>query len=131
VWTAQSCCSGKSTFIRAEFGGTDLAENLSFGTIVFVKVRLWSIASRTFTVIIDITLRASGNRLNLLTITPFDVWNVIPVIPWVVVKNLREFINLEFLVLRRMRIIINPLLEWNVSADKVKKIANNSLLVLN
>jgi hypothetical protein len=33
--------------------------------------------------------------------------------------NSREFINLEFLVLRRVRIIEVPLLEWNISTDEI------------
>ena len=71
------------------------------------------------------------HRFDFLTILPFDVRNIIPVIPWFVMKNLRKFINLESLIFRRMGVIKDPLFEWNVSADKVKKIANNSLLVLN
>ena len=129
--TPESGCSCKSAFIRTELSGTDLAKNLAFGTIVFVEVGFWGITAGTFTVIVNVTLRASGNWFDFLTILPFDVRNIIPVIPWFVMKNLRKFINLESLIFRRMGVIKDPLFEWNVSADKVKKIANNSLLVLN
>ena len=129
--TTQRCCSGKSAFIRAEFSGTDFTEKLSFGAVILVKIRLWSIATRTLAFIVDVTFRATGNRFDFLPITPFDVRYVVSVIPGIVMKNLRKFINLKFLILWRVGIIVNPLLEWNISADKVKKIANYLLLILN
>ena len=43
----------------------------------------------------------------------------------------RKFINLEFLVLRRMGIIKSPLFERNVSADKVNKPAVLLVKILN
>lgn len=42
---------------------------------------------------------------------------IVPVLPKVCDK--REFINLKLLVLRGMGIIKDPLLEWNISANKV------------
>ena len=35
--------------------------------------------------------------------------------------DLRRLINFELLILRRMSIIINPLFEWDISADKREK----------
>ena len=49
----------------------------------------------------------------------------------IMTKNPREFINLEFLIFRRMGIIKSPLLKRNISADKVKKPADLFMLVLN
>ena len=45
--------------------------------------------------------------------------------------DFRELINLKFLILWRVRIIKNPLLKRDVSTNKVKKLRNNFILVLN
>ena len=131
VRAAECCCPGKSAFVRTELSGTDLAENLAFGTIVFIKISFRGITAWTFTVIINVAFRTSGNRLDFPAIFPFDVRNVVMVIPRLVMEYLRQFINLEFLIFWRMGIIENPLLERNISANKSKKVANNSLQVLN
>lgn len=131
VRAAQCCCPCKSAFSRAEFRRAYFTENLSPGTIVFIEIWFWRIASGTLAFIINVTFRTSGNGLAFFAITPFDIRNVIFVIPWLIVENLRKFINLKFLVLRGMRIIESPLFKGNISADKVKKPADLFLLVLN
>ncbi|EEG95871.1 hypothetical protein ROSEINA2194_00254 [Roseburia inulinivorans DSM 16841] len=104
---------------------------MSFFTIVLVEIRLGSIAARTCAVIRNITILATINRLYFLAVLPFKVRNVVQVIPFFVMDNLWEFINLEFLIFGRMRIVKRPLLKRNISADKVKKPADLFLLVLN
>jgi len=44
---------------------------------------------------------------------------IIPLPVLFVGYNSREFINLELLVLRGVKIIEVPLLEWNISADEI------------
>jgi len=56
---------------------------------------------------------------------------IIPLLGLFVGYDSRAFINLEFLALWRVGIIENPLLEWNISTDKIKKLANYFILVLN
>ena len=57
---------------------------------------------------------------NLLAIAFFVVRDKVFVSPVLsVIRDQRELINLEFLVFGRMRIIKSPLLERNVSADKI------------
>ena len=59
-------------------------------------------------------------RFNGFTIAFFVVRNkIIPLPVLFVGYNSREFINLEFLVLRRVRIIEVPLFEWNISTDEI------------
>ena len=63
----------------------------------------------------DIILKKRG----FLAITFFVVGNEVFVVPVLAeIGNQGEFINLELLVLRRMRIIKSPLLERDISADK-------------
>ena len=62
---------------------------------------------------------------------PFEVRNVVFVIPFFVIDYFWELINLEFLIFGRMGIIEDPLLKGNISADKIKKPADLFMLVLN
>ncbi len=45
-------------------GGRKLWYELTFGTVVFIQVDARSIATRTFTVLINVTLRSSIDRLD-------------------------------------------------------------------
>ena len=93
---------------------------MTFGAIVLIEKGLGSIAPGAGTVIRDVTFRAAADRSDFLTITLFKVRDEILIIPVLVeVGNQREFINLELLVLGRMRIIKSPLLERDISADKL------------
>ena len=123
---------GEAAFIRREPGGADFAEELAFGTIVFVQKRLRGITAWTAAIIRNVTFTATADRADLLAIAFFKVRNQFPVSPVLTeICKERKFIRFEFLVLWGVRIIKSPLAERNVSADKRKKIANNSLLVLN
>ena len=104
--------------------------DLSFFTIVLVEIRLGSIAARACAVIRNVTILATINRLYFLAVLPFKVRNVVQVIPFFIMDNLWEFINPEFLIFGRMRIIKRPLLKRNISADEAKKPADLFLLVL-
>ena len=104
---------------------------MSFGTVVLVEIRLWSIATWAGTVVINITFRTAADRFDFLAILPFEVRNVVFVIPFFVIDYFWELINLEFLIFGRMGIIEDPLLKGNISADKIKKPADLFMLVLN
>ena len=72
------------------------------------------------TVVRDIAARVTTDRKNLLAIACFIVRDKILISPILTkVSDQRKFINLEFLIFWRMRIIKSPLLERNVSADKI------------
>ena len=94
-------------------------------------IRLWSIATWTGTVVINITFRTAADRFDFLAILPFEVRNVVFVIPFFVIDYFWELINLEFLIFGRMGVIEDPLLKGNISADKIKKPADLFMLVLN
>lgn len=110
----------KTAIRRGEPGGTDLAEKLPFGTVVPVEKRLRGITTWAGAIVRDVTGRTAADRTDLLAITLFVVREKFFVSPVLAeVGDQREFINLEFLVFRRMGIIKSPLFEWDVSADKI------------
>ncbi|GAA6316929.1 hypothetical protein F310043J5_14350 [Anaerostipes hominis (ex Lee et al. 2021)] len=80
----------------------------------------------------NITLGPAVDGTDFLTVTFFKVRNQFLVSPVLTeISDERKLVRFEFLILWRMGIIKSPLPERNVSADKGKKIANHSLLVLN
>lgn len=110
----------EATFIGRETGVTNFAEKLSFGTIILIKEGFWSITTETATAVGDIAGRTTTDRKNLLTVAFFVVRDEIFVSPVLAeVSEQRKFINAEFLVLGRMRIIKSPLPERKVSTDKI------------
>ena len=129
VRTPESCVPGKTTFLRAKPGITYFAENLPLAAIVFIKIRFWGVTAWTFTVIINVADGTSADRFYGFTVAPLDVRNVITVVPNFVVKDFWKFVDFKLLVFRGLGIIKSPLLERNKSANKIKKLADNFLLV--
>ena len=86
--------------IRLRQSTANFTQYLIVGTIVFVKVVLRRIAIRTDKLIGDITSRAALNRLNIIVITPLDIFNKVFVIPNLAVKDQGRLINLKLLILR-------------------------------
>ena len=110
---------GESVFLRGKGSGADLAQELSFGAVVFVKKRFGSITSGTGAAVINVTHAVSFDRFDGLPVLPFEIRDVVSVIPFFVEDNLREFIDFELLVFWRMGIIESPLFERKISADKI------------
>ena len=96
----------------------DLAQDLAFGAVVFIQVWFRGIAARACAIIRDIAFLTAGNRLYLFSVAPLQVRDVIPVIPLFVIEDFREPVDFEFLVFRGMGIIVRPLFERNISANK-------------
>ena len=92
---------------------------MSFGAIVFIEIRLRRITTRTGTIVTDVTIRTTINRFDFLAILPFEIRDVVIVVPFFIKDDFRKLINFEFLILRRMGIIEGPLLKRNISTDKV------------
>ena len=86
--------------IRLRQSTANFTQYLIVGTVVFVKEVLRRIAIRTDKIIGDITSRAAFNRLNIIVITPLDIFNKVFVIPNLAVKDQRRLINLKLLILR-------------------------------
>ena len=123
---------GKSTFIRGESCITDLTEELSLGTVVFVQKGFRGITPGAGAGVWNITYRPAADWADFFAITFFVVRDEILISPVLSeVSDQRKLINLELLVFGGMRIIKSPLLQGNVSADKVKKPADLFMLVLN
>ena len=111
----------------------DLAQKLVFLlTIVPHEIVHRGITGRAGTVLRDITLYSAEYRTYGFVIALMVIRDeILPVPVLLIGYDFREFINLEFLVLGRMGIIKSPLLERDVSTDKVNKPADLFMLVLN
>ena len=80
----------------------------------------------------NITLPVPEYRTNGFVVTILIIGDEIYPIPFLFIGNdFWKLINLEFLILWRVGIIKSPLLERDVSTDKVNKPADLFMLVLN
>lgn len=61
------------------------------------------------------------NRLDIDTVSCFDVGYVIGVMPYFVLYDARRLVDFEFLIFGRMRIIKSKLFQGYKFADKFKK----------
>jgi hypothetical protein len=119
VGTLEGIRFRKPVVFRRERSRADLAENLSLGTIVLVEVRLRGVTAGAGAGIIDVAFRASADRLDFLLVLPFEIRDVILVIPLFVEDDFGKLIDLKLLVLWGMGIIECPFPERNISADKI------------
>ena len=111
----------------------DLAQNLAFLlAIVPHEIVNRGITCRTCTVFWNIALYSAEYRTYGFVIALMVIRDeILPVPVLLIGYDFRKLINLEFLVLGRMGIIKSPLLERDVSTDKVNKPADLFMLVLN
>ena len=111
----------------------DLAQKLAFlFAIIPHEIVYRGVTGRAGTMLWNITIAMPKNRLNGFVITLFVIGNKIFPVPLLLIGyNFWKFINSELLVLWRMGIIKSPLLERNISTDKVNKPADLFMLVLN
>ena len=109
----------ESIILWRESSRANFAQNLSFRAVVLIEIRLRCITTRTGTVVTDVTNRTTINWFDFLTILPFEIRDVVIVVPFLIEDDFRKFINLEFLILRGMGVIEGPLLKRNISTDKV------------
>ena len=110
----------KAVILLGELRITDFAGKLSFGAVVLVKIGFWSLATGTGTFFRDVTFGLSFDGADLLAVTLIEVRNQFLICPVLTeIRNQRKFINLVLLVFGGMRVIKRPLLERDVSADKI------------
>ena len=110
----------EAVILLGELCVTDLTGELTFGTVILVKIWLRSLTTGTGTVIGDVTSGPPFDGTDLLAVTFFKVRDEFFVSPVLTeICDQREFINPVFLVFRGMGVIKRPLPEWNVSADKI------------
>ena len=100
---------------------TDLAQNLAFlFAIVPHEIVNRGIARRAMTGCRNITISVPEYRSNGFVVTTLIIGDEIYPIPFLFIENnFWKLINLEFLVLWRVGIIKSPLLERDVSTDKM------------
>ena len=112
---------------------TDFTKELTGRAIVFVKIGFWRIATRTFTIVGDITvfIPMPGNRFDYDFIPLPVIFEKQLVVNRFVVNDLWKLVNLELLIFGRMGIVERPLFKRDIFCDKVKTPANLFLLVLN
>ena len=77
-------------FFRRKLGGTYLAHELPFGTIVFIQVDAWSIAARTLTVFVNVAFRSAADRLDrfvIILIAPLKLSHEITIVPRLYIED--------------------------------------------
>lgn len=110
----------EAVILLGELRVTDLTGELSFGAVVLVKIGFWSLTTGTGTLFRDVTFGLSFDRADLLAVTLIEVRDQFLIGPVLTeIGDQRECINLVLLVFRGMGVIKRPLLEWDVSADKI------------
>lgn len=82
------------------FSAAYFAHNLIVRAVVLVKIFFGSFAIRASTVVGNITYRTAFNRLNVITVAPFDVRNKLLIMPNVALDDKRRLIDLKLLILR-------------------------------
>ena len=99
---------------------TDFTSDLGFlFTIIPGKIRLWSTAYRTGAVIRNVAFNPAESGFYGFAIALFIVRNKVIPFPVLFIRyDAWKFINLEFLICRRLRIIISPLFERDIFTDK-------------
>ena len=110
---------------------TDLTLILTITTIVIVDVMMRSTTKRTYSFFGNRFTVTALNFLYRFTVFPLIVFEKELPILFYKSSDDRELVNLEFLVLWRVGIVESPLLERDISADKVNKAAVLLIKVLN
>ena len=111
---------GETALIRREACSADLTQQLADFTVVAVQIRLRSFAGRTGAFLWDIAIRPALYRSDRFSVFPCVVTvEILPVPVLVMVDDLWQLIHLKLLILGGMGIVEGPLLERDISADKV------------
>ena len=112
-------------------GAADLALELAFTAVVVVEELMWSTADRTDLVLWNSMTTATAHRSELLAVPVFIVSDQeFPVLfeEW---ENMWKPVDLEFLVLRRLGVIMDPLGDGYEFTDKLQQKCDLFGLMLN
>lgn len=107
------------------FSAADFAHKLIARAVIPVKIVFWSMTIGASGIIGNIANRAAFDRLDIVVVTPLDIFNKVFVKPNLTLDDQRRLIDFELLILRGMRIIESPLFERDVFTNKITKIRNN------
>ena len=111
---------GETALIRREACSADLTQQLAGFAVVAIQVRLGSLTGRAGTILRNVAFGTALHRSDRLSVFPCVVTvKSLPVPVLVMVNDLWQLVHLELLVLGGMGIVEGPLLERNISADKV------------
>ena len=110
----------KAVFFRGEVGAADLTAELPGFAVVAVEIRFRCATGRATAIIWDVAGFPPGDRPDLLAVTMLKVRDQELPVPLMLMElDPGEFIDLKFLIFRGMGIIKCPLLERDISADKI------------
>lgn len=70
-------------------------------------------------VIVDVVFRTTANWFDCFTIALFKIGDVFLIIPPFVIDDFKKLVKFEFLILKRMRILMIPLIERDISTDEI------------
>ena len=107
------------------FSAADFAHKLIARAVIPVKIVFWSMTIGASGIIGNIANRAAFDRLDIVVVTPLDIFNKVFVKPNLTLDDQRRLIDFELLILRGMRIIESPLFERDVFTNKITKTRNN------
>ena len=128
----QGIVFGETVVVRGEVSITDLALDLSFGSVVAVEIGLGCITAGTGAILRNIAFLTPGNRLDFLVVPVFKVGNEELPVPSILVElYFWEFIRFKLLVFWRVGIIKGPLPKRDISTDKTDQPAILLVKVLN
>ena len=123
---------GEAVFVRRKVGIANLAFKLPGLAVIAVKIRPRGTAGRAGAVLRDVTFFASGDRFYLNIVAVFKVRDEETPVPFMMNDlDFWKLVHSKFLIVWRMRIIKSPLLEGDISADKVYQPAVLLIKILN
>ena len=130
--TSQGELLSEAVFARGKVCIAYLAFQLSGLAVIAVKIRLRGTAGRAGAVLRDVTFFTAGDRLYLNMVPVFKVRDEETPVPFMMDDlDFWKLVHSKFLIVWRMRIIKSPLLEGDISADKVYQPAVLLIKVLN
>ena len=130
--TSQGELLSEAVFIRRKVCIANLAFELSGLAVIAVKIRLRGTAGRAGAVLRDVTFFTAGDRFYLNMVSVFKVRDEETPVPFMMDDlDFWKLVHSKFLIVWRMRIIKSPLLEGDISADKVYQPAVLLVKILN
>lgn len=112
------------SFVGRESCSADFAPELTFGTVVFVKIDGRCLTPWTDTAFRDITVGTAADGFYEFPVAFLPVGNKILIRPFLVIRpDLRQFVSLELLILWGVGVVKSLLLQGDISADKEQELA--------
>lgn len=91
---------GGELITSLRFSAADFAHKLIARAVVLVKIVFWSVTIGAGGIIGNITNRAAFNRLNIIVVTPLDIFDKVLVKPNLTLDDEWRLIDFKLLILR-------------------------------